>query len=282
MRKNTFIFKSWLLAVILNMVTGCDDTNNPPATQASQDLSASLSTSEAATASDSNNTSDSGNINAWLQQVNNGEVTTTPDASFAWGLGYLVYYGPLETVGVDTLIYNALEAHKRMDSGEATPNDQNLIDLTEGITFDPAVELTEQVAQTTEIRNAILARVTPSQQTLSPDEALESNQVIGFIAPAAPETIGGKYLVYTQETPDADFVFQGVVIVTDATTQASGETYSFLGWEDLPLLGDATGPFWDELPAGVSGDPANTAEGRPGVLLISQQTYEAIKAGNSP
>ena len=278
MRKVKLTCQLWLLAVILIMATGCDDNNDTPATQTDQDLSASLTTTESAAADDT--TSDTANINTWLQQVNNGEVTTTLDESFAWGLGYLVYYGPLETVGVDTLIYNALEAHKRMASGEATPNDQNLIDLTEGITFDPAVALTEQVAQTAEIRNAILARVVPTQQDLSPDEALASNEVVGFIAPAAPEAIGGKYLVYTQETPEVDFVFQGVAIATDATTQASGETYSFLGWENLPLLGDATGPFWNELPAGVSGDPANTDEGRPGVLLISQGAYEEMKAGN--
>ncbi len=219
--------------------------------------------------------------------INNGELPLeSRGESFEWGLGYFVYYGPIETLGLDNLIYNALRAHKRLDTGEVTAdnlsqNDQNLIELTEGIEFNPEVDPTEQVAQTPEIRETILARITQNQADLSPDEALDSNEVIGIIALDSPADLGAKYLVYTQETPDAEFVFLGVVIVSDAIGQrGADETYSFQGWEGLPLLGDAAGPFWNDIPLGLSGDPANIDEGRPGVLLINESKYEEIKQGN--
>jgi hypothetical protein len=224
-----------------------------------------------------------GDIDAWLQQVRTGELPAANlDDSFAWGLGYLVYYGPVETLVVDNLIYNALRAHHRAGAGDTTAvsrNDQNLIDLTDGIVFDPAVDPTEQLAQTPEIRQAIVNRIVTSQRDLTPDEALASNEVVGVIAPPAPEALGGKYLVYTQETPDSEFNFLGVVIVVDATT-STREPYSHQGWQSLPWLGDAAGPFWNDLPAGVSGDKSNTGEGRPGVLLISEDTYDTIRRGS--
>jgi hypothetical protein len=123
-----------------------------------------------------------------------------------------------------------------------------------------------------------MGRVVESQQELSPEEALESNEVIGVVAVASGEDIGRKYLVYGQDTPDSEFEFLGVIIAVDASGQpvGSGETYSFQGWQDLPLLGDASGPFWTLIPTGVSGDPANTNEGRPGVLLVSESVYEEL------
>jgi hypothetical protein len=226
-------------------------------------------------------------LEGWLQQINAGQApAASQDDSFHWGLGYLVHYGPIESIGLDNLIYNALVAYKQ--TGASGPSDaaldqdqRNLIALTEGITFDPGLDPTEQVAQTPEVRQAILARIVDSQANLSPEEALASNEVTGVVAIPSPENLGSKYLVFTQEAPGADFVFQGVVIVADAIERAaaSAETYSFQGWTDLPLLGDASGPFWQALPPGVSGDPANTDEGRPGVLLLHESDYAEIAQG---
>jgi len=205
--------------------------------------------------------------------------------SLDWGLGYLVYYGDVEKLGVDNLIYNALEVHKRLESGDVTADNlsrgaQNLLDLTDGIVYDPSVELTQQIAQTPEIRQTILDRISQDQSGLSPEEALDANEVVGIVALNAAETVGRKYLVYTQNSPDDDFSFLGTVIAADAAPQTAGEPYSFQNWNELPLLGDAAGPFWDDLPAGVSGDPANTSEGRPGVLLVSEKSFEEISQGN--
>lgn len=93
--------------------------------------------------------------------------------------------------------------------------------------------------------------------------------------------IGVKYLVFTQETPDAEFTFLGAIMAVDTVGHQRQETYSFQGWEDLPWLGNDTGPFWSDLPTGLSGDPENTEEGPPGILLVSQDTYESILAGEN-
>jgi hypothetical protein len=224
-------------------------------------------------------------IEDWLQRINNDQLPLRNDGdALEWGLGYFLYYLDIDSGALDNLVYNALVVHRQIDTGEIsrdslTQNQQNLLDLTEGLQFDPNVDPTEQITQTPEIREAIRARVVQSQQDLSPEEALDSNQVIGVIATRSIEDIGGKYLVYTQDTPDAEFEFLGVVIVIDASGQVgeTAETYSFLGWDSLPLLGDAAGPFWNNLPAGVSGDPANRNQGRPGVLLINESTYDDIE-----
>ena len=84
--------------------------------------------------------------------------------------------------------------------------------------------------------------------------------------------MGGKYLVFVQPEPGADFEFLGVIMAVDAAG-GNRESYSLNGWNDLTWLGDASGPFWDDLPLGNSGDPANTGEARPGVLLLSEKVY---------
>jgi hypothetical protein len=279
-----------LILAAMFLFAGCDDdSDDPNNTNAGLDNTADetgagggLSDPDTDTGADSG--ADAGGIEGWLRQVNNGELPLRNEGqTLDYGLGYFVYYTSIETA-IDTLIYNALVVHDQMATGDASEgslaqNQQNLVDFTEGVQYDPEVDATEQIVQTEEIRDSILGRVVESQSDLTPEEALDSNEVIGFVALNAQEDIGRKYLVYTQESPDADFQFLGVVLAVDADGQTAGssETYSFQGWQDLPLLGDASGPFWENLPAGVSGDPANTDEGRPGVLLISESTYQEIQ-----
>lgn len=227
----------------------------------------------------------------WLEQIRDGSVPSYHEApadgaelSFRWGLGYLTYYGSVENVGVDNLIYNALSARVRLATGETTAdnlprNDNNLIQITEGIELVPNTPTENQIGQTPELRQAILDRIVSDQHTLSPDDALASGEIIGVIAIPSPEDVGAKYLVYGQETPGADFVFLGVVMVVDAINRsgASAATFSSDGWDHLPWLGDAGGPFWQQVPAGGSGDPTKTTEGRPGVLFVHEEQYQAVK-----
>ncbi len=270
----------WQILCVLIMVlllAACDAANDP----AGNDTAADESNNGVA------DTAGAGNegLDDWLQEVNANEGETLQIGErLDYGLGYLLYYGEVDSLGVDNLIYNALEAHRRQHTGEAaSPGDENLIEITEGLVYDPEVELTEQVGQSEDVRAGILEHVVDSQQDLSPQEALDSGNVVGVVALPAPESIGEKFLVYTQDSPDAQLTFLGVVIAVDATSQSvdNQEVYSFQGWEGLPWLGDAAGPFWDDLPAGVSGDPANTGEGRPGVLLISEEMFGELNGRSS-
>jgi hypothetical protein len=280
MSRFKFIFQAVLLfALAFLTLVACDAADDSPAAQPADNTSTGAA-GGVGVADDS--------LNNWLTQLNNGEIPSISQAgAFDYGLGYLVYYGSIDDIGVDNIIYNALEARNRLETGERTNetltrNEQNLLDMTEGLVFDPEVALTDQVQQSPEVRQRILDRVTNSQSNLSPSDALASGNVIGVFAPPDPQAIGSKYLVYTQSAPGADFNFLGVVIAADAVSPgAPREVYSFQGWESLPWLGDAGGPFWEQLPPGVSGDPSATDEGRPGVLLISEQTYRELTGTNA-
>lgn len=293
MRKATYIFSILLLVLVL---AGCGGETGGETGEGSggglDNSQVGGSTADqgddGATADDTSSSPGAEGFDSWLQSINSGELPKiSNDGSFEYGLGYLLYYGSIDSIGLDNLIYNALLVHRQLETGEVTSENlsksqQNLLDLTEGIEFNPDIDPTEQVGQTPEIREAILERISQSQTGLSPDEALNSNEVSGVIAIPSPEDIGSKYLVYVQDSPDSEFEFAGVVVAADGISEesATDETYSFQGWSDLPVLGDAAGPFWNELPAGVSGDPSNTAEGRPGVLLMHENMYEELSQGS--
>jgi hypothetical protein len=222
----------------------------------------------------------------WLEQIRAGDVPSDDfdeaartSEPFQWALGYLTYYGSIEGIGLDNLIYNALRVQRRLATGETTPatltpNEQNLLDITEGIQHSRDMSLEQQIGQTAAVRAAILERITQDQSRLTPEEALAANEVAGLIGTRSPQDLGGKYLVYYQEEPGSEFEFVGVVIVADvAAQQAAPQTYSHGPWQRLPWLGDAAGPFWEQIPTGASGDPTNVEEGKPGVLLVSEEQW---------
>jgi hypothetical protein len=230
-------------------------------------------------------------MEAWLAQIQAGDIESYnvsaadgAEQSFRWGLGYLTYYGSMEGVGLDNLIYNALRAYMRLATGETTAdnlprNSTNFFQIAEGLQLDPSTPAENQIGQTPALRQAILDKVVADQHTLSPDEALASGEIMGVIAIPSPEDIGAKYLVYGQSMPGEPFVFVGVVLVVDAITRENASTvqYSSETWDHLPWLGDAAGPFWEKVPPGGSGDPTKTNEGRPGVLFVHEGQYEAVK-----
>lgn len=278
MRKYKLIFVIMMLVGAL-FLAACDDSDedSTPEVPANDSAETSGSTGE------NSQVSNSEGLEGFLADMNEGAVPMMGgEGSLDYGLGYFLHYAPIETTGVDNLIYNALVVHKQLNDGEYTADDmtngqQNLLNITDGIVFNPEVDLTAQLGQSPEVREAILARLTADQTSMSPDDALESNDVAGIAALKNGADIGRKYLVYGQDTPDSEFEFIGVILIVDASGSAGGgETYSFQGWENLPLLGDASGPFWNEIPSGVSGDPTNENEGRPGVLLISEQTFQEL------
>lgn len=282
MDKINYLTRTLFLVFILLLIACTGEDNS--------ETSSSDSTTDTATTTETGETvvtDGDGKLEAWLQQVNTEEIPPVDmgeDINYA--LGYLRYYGAIESLGLDNLIYHGLLVRNKLETGAVTQDtlsqsDQNLLELTEGVEFNPDIDPLEQIAQTPAIREAILGRVVQSQQNLSPEEALASGNIVGIVAPPAPEAVGNKFLVYGQETPDAEFEFIGVVIAADATSNNTQEPYSVGAWDGLTWLGDGAGPYWESLPVGTSGDPANTNEGRPGVLLISEDTFESLGAGNS-
>lgn len=224
-------------------------------------------------------------LNTWLQQVNNGEIpSNSTSETIAWRLGYFTYYGSLESLGIDNMIYYALGVHRRLDTGEftqdnLTQNAQNLLQITDGINYNSDAPLTDQIGQPPEVRNAILEHFVSTQKELSPQEALDSNNFIGVFAPPSPDSVGGKYLVFIQDSPDAEFSFLGAIFAVDGTTRNADQTSNIGEWQDIFWLGDASGPFWSDLPITGGADPTITTAGRPGVLLISEETFAKIEAG---
>ncbi len=285
MKKNTIIAMLFMLLAAL-MLAACDgsDNDNTSETQSNGEETTAVSQEDEQPDVEVDSSGNEGGIEGFLEQINNGSLPKTGgEGTLNYGLGYFLYYAQINPTGLDNLIYNGLVIHKQLADGEIsadslTNGQQNLLDITDGIVLNPDIGLTDQIGQSVEAREAILARLTADQKGMSPEEALDSNEVVGIAALNSGADIGRKYLVYGQDTPDSDFEFIGVIIVVDASGVAgSGQTYSFQGWDSLPLLGDSSGPFWNDIPTGVSGDPANTAEGRPGVLLISESKYEEIK-----
>lgn len=297
-----------LLAVAL-LLGGCQEsatTNNsgkddadvrPPVATDSEDVGSGSETAsdpgdvEVADPPEATSDQDAGAddeaLAAWLAQLRAGEIApVNMESDLDWGLGFFLYYSDIDSIralAIDQIIYHTLVVHRKVDTGEVseetlTQNQRNLLHIAEEIHYDSNAPLPDQVSQTGEIRQTILAHIVEDQQHLAPAEALASNNVVGVFGPPAAEAIGGKYLVFAQDTPDADFRFVGVILAVDAAGAGSGPSYSHQGWNNLVWLGDASGPFWEDLPLGNSGDPANTGEARPGVLLISQDLYEEIMA----
>jgi hypothetical protein len=289
----------WLVGILI--LVGCGGATESPSpsnqgettevgTAPAETVAAPLEATLAPTPEEANPAA-ADNMEAWLAQIQAGDIesynVSTADGaeqSFRWGLGFLTYYGSMEGVGLDNLIYNALRAHMRLATGETTAdnlprNSTNFFEIAEGLQLDPDIPAENQIGQTPALRQAILDKVVADQHTLSPDEALASGEIMGVIAIPSPEDIGAKYLVYGQAMPGEPFVFVGVVLVVDAITRESASTvqYSSETWDGLPWLGDAGGPFWEKVPAGGSGDPTKTNEGRPGVLFVHEGQYQAVK-----
>lgn len=284
--KRKFLILTVLMLIFGLMLSACNDDSNT--NEANENNTAEVTerndNNVEVSESDDNEVATADNLDEWIQQVNDGTLPKMGgEGELDYGLGYFLYYAPIDSTGLDNLIYNGLVIHKQLEDGDIsadslTQGQQNLLDITDGIVFNPEVEITAQIGQTEDVRQTIFGRLTADQQGMSPKDALEANAVSGILATNSGEDIGKKYLVYGQPSPDADFEFVGTILAVDASGSGNtGQSYSFQGWDSLPLLGDASGPFWNLIPTGMSGDPANTNEGRPGVLLISQSTYQEIE-----
>lgn len=295
MNKHFQILPLFIFFVLLS-TTACDEAGVATPVQETptiSELATALPTHENPTTEPSENvaeveeSADDDPLATWLTQLQRGEIdTVNTDESLHWVLGYFLYYGPIEGFGIDNLIYNALRAYRRLDRQEVTEEtqtqgDKNFMIIADTLDYSPEGALTDQIGQTEAIRAAIFEHIVETQNELSPSEALASNNIVGVIAPPAPNSLGDKFLVYGQDSPDADFRFVGVVMAVDAI---NSDNVRYLdnppdGWTSLRWLGDATGPFWQNLPVASSDDPTNEHAARIGVLLINEAVYNDVIMG---
>lgn len=119
------------------------------------------------------------------------------------------------------------------------------------------------------------------QSAMSPAEALRSGQYTDLIAGRVPKDHGRKYVVFIVDSSDPSAVpeFIGVVMMVDGPKRKhwnniqSRRTYNFLGYVGLEWLLESSPELQRLLPPGWSGDPERIGEGRPGALLMSEDTF---------
>lgn len=133
-------------------------------------------------------------------------------------------------------------------------------------------------------KQSIFANLTPDKEWFSPQDALGSGSYNGLIATRSPEDVGAKYLVYRVSPPQKlirSMDFLGSVLVVDCASREdwdenlSNAVYMQNGWDNppLPWAADLPEPLMRQLPVGITNDPADVTVGRPGVLLVSEDTY---------
>jgi hypothetical protein len=119
------------------------------------------------------------------------------------------------------------------------------------------------------------------QSSLSPLEAFQSGQYVGLMANRAPLDRGRRYAVYRVNSPDPATrpEFLGVALTVDCASKETWErgiprqTYNFLGWKGLEWVVESSALMHSLLPTGYSGNPKKLYEGRPGALLVSEDTF---------
>lgn len=146
-----FVLALILLVIVLLVAcagTTNSDDNSVPATRATnrvptEDEVANDSSEEEA--GDPENPAEEDALASWLQQIQTGEIADVRmDADLEWARGFFLYYSSLDSIralAIDQIIYHALEARRRLDTGEfaeetVTRNARNLLTIAEGIQYD--------------------------------------------------------------------------------------------------------------------------------------------------
>jgi hypothetical protein len=126
-------------------------------------------------------------------------------------------------------------------------------------------------------RRFIADHFTPSQLNLDPEAARVSGKVIAFGATRSCADLWKiKYLFVIDNPTRPDPYFIGRVMIIDCAARQDWEnhlstvSYSFKGWNRLPWIIDLSRNGFIQLPTGLSGNPNNIGEGRPGVVAIDE------------
>lgn len=161
------------------------------------------------------------------------------------GIGYATYFG-----------------------NESNPNDNNIVAIV--IKNRKGISLAEA-------KKFIADHLVPSQSNLHPEEAKATGKVVAFGATRSCADLWRiKYLFGIDNPHQPDPRFIGRVMIIDCASQADWENhlansaYSFKGWNRLPWIIDLSRNGFIQLPTGLTGDPNNTGEGRPGVVVIDE------------
>ncbi len=115
----------------------------------------------------------------------------------------------------------------------------------------------------------------------SPDKDLSTNQYSGgLIATRSPEDIGQKYLVFGVEKEERghSIEYLGASLVVDCAAKKDWNgrlahwRYTHKGW-DLPWIADVSDELMKRLPPGMDSNKNNLNQGRPGLLLVSEENF---------
>lgn len=189
------------------------------------------------------------------------------DKPLSAGIGYATWHNA--TIEVCARRGNWLRKEMEQDDktyDQLTENKKNLFRVT--------------YAGEESVRNALV----DNQSDQTPEVALGSGDYSAYIATRSSIDIGGKFLVFCVTSPrdrPRSIRFFGAGLGVDCPRREdwdgnlSKQIYKQQGWDisPLPWIADVSEELMMKLPVGFLQDSKDMTGGRPGLLLVSENTY---------
>jgi hypothetical protein len=138
------------------------------------------------------------------------------------------------------------------------------------------LEISPQNSSEQELLKLAKDKIIESQSELSPQEALDQNKYLGYVATRGKDDIGKRLLLWTVSNPgeNPQLKFIGVVLVTDNSghDENLNKPYKLDNW-NLPWMLDVSDTVLPHLPQGRAPSPDYAMAGRPGIIAISEDFY---------
>jgi hypothetical protein len=122
-----------------------------------------------------------------------------------------------------------------------------------------------------------------TEKQSSPIEALKSNKISGFIAPRSPNNLFDRFLVYGVEKNQEEKInFLGTALAIDCAARhdwnrrLANWRYTEMGW-DLQWIADVSDSLMKRLPPGLNPDRNDISQGRPGMILVSEENFHRFR-----
>ncbi len=211
------------------------------------------------------------------------------------GFGFATNYagkqgGDEGWVAIPTGIAAGHALHQMVESGavtldQLTPGQLRIYELTEGI--DLSAPRLEPILQSPEIWDRFNDLLIEDQSAMTPEEALESDKVIGFIATRSADDLGKKYVLYDVPYPEATPRFVGIVMAVDVAARhdwynnLANLELTYGSWDGLPWLADISPNALEKLyPVNGVLSPTIGDMGPAAALLLSEDRFFELNAVN--